>query len=179
MLQRTPDVKLPSSILEEVSCVLSSILLERYSLLDHCGSFRKPESSGWVMYPHSHLSIHPLNIHQSTHSASTYTSIQQLLIHPPIQYPSVCPFNIHPSIHPTSMHPPTYSTSVSICPSINPHVHAPNNSPKPIRLMFIYLLIIRHSIYTHTSIHTDCQHQSIPRIHSTSIHSHTHPSVYP
>lgn len=126
------------------------IFLERCSLLDHCGSPGKPESSGYVIYtiqpsihlPTQHPLVHSLGIYlythstilnPSTHSIPIYLSMKHPSVHPPIQHPCIHhPFNIYPSTH---------STAIS-----HPHVYAFSNSPKPIHSSDSYLLIIHHSM---------------------------------
>lgn len=151
------------------------ISLERCSLLDHCGNPGKPESSRYVMYPYSHLSIYQLNIHWSTHSASTSTPIQQSLIHPPIQFPSIYPCNIHLSIHSTSIHPPIqhpcihppiqHPFSIPMCTHLttvqNPSIHLIficSSSAIQCRLIFPLVLTfnlnLSHSFVQIPSIHT-------------------------
>lgn len=156
------------------------ILLERYSLLDHCGSLRKTAicpstqsasiSHSFSVYLYTHS--HPFNNHYSTHLVNTHLSIHLTPIHP---------FNIHSSTHSISMHPPPHSTPVY--PTLNIHLtihqspcYAPKSSPKPIHLIFIYLLIIHHSMYTYTSIHAA---SNINLSHSSIQHPSTDTPIPP
>lgn len=102
-------------------------------------------------------------------------STHLIFIHPSIQHLCIHPFNIHASTNPFNIYLSTYS--ISICPSIHPHVYSFNNSPKPIHLSDIYLLThhppFNVYLYIHSYIHT-----SIHPTHPSKIHTFIHPSIH-